>query len=97
MFNRPEFVKWLVTKRGVDVYQLSNNGRTPLSLAINYSSPATASFLQHQSLSVLPRRAVLASVNLALRQEPLPPSAPKLLRCLAASPDDIVRVIPEFV
>jgi ankyrin repeat protein len=47
MFNRPEFVKWLVTKRRVNVYKLSNNGHTPHSLAINYNSPATASFLQH--------------------------------------------------
>ena len=84
------------------MYKLSNNGHTPHSLAINYNSPATASFLQHWSLSVLPRRAVLASVNLARRIEPPPPPVaellrPELLRHLAAAPDDIVRVILEFV
>ena len=51
----------------------------------------------HWTLSVLPHRAVLASVNLARRQESLSPSVHELLRCLAAAPDGIVRVILEFV
>ena len=51
----------------------------------------------HWTLSVLPHLAVLASVNLARRQEPLPPSVHELLHCLAAAPDDTVRVITEFV
>ena len=97
-YNRLEFVKWLVTKRGVDVNQLDNYGRTPLSLAIDFGPTAIVSFLQHWTLSVLPRRAVLASVILARRQPSLPPAfVPELLRRLAAAPDDIVRAILEFV
>ena len=80
------------------MFKATNDGETPLSIAIDYDSTATASFLQHWTLSVLPRRAVLAAVNLARRQDPPPPPAvAELLRHLAASPDDIVRVIIEFV
>ena len=96
-FNKLEVVKWLVTKRGADVYEEDNDGRTPLSLAIQSGSTAAVSFLQHWSLSVLPRRAVLASVNLARRHQPKRRFVPELLRRLAAAPDDIVRVILEFV
>ena len=77
--------------------QTSNEGLTPLSFAISQGSTAVVSFLQHWTLSVLPRRAVLASVNLARRIEPPPPPVAELLRHLAAAPDDIVRVILEFV
>ena len=93
LHNRLEFVKWLVTKVGADVHKVDNHGFTPLSLATRYDRTAVASFLQNWSLSVLPRRAVLVSVNLARRQKP----RLELLRFLAAAPDDIVRNIIEFV
>ena len=52
---------------------------------------AVTSLLQHWTLSVLPRRTVLASIYLAHRKEPL------LFFCrIAAASDGIVRVILEY-
>ena len=83
--NMLEVAEWLVTKRGADVFQTTNDGDTPLSLAIEFSSTAVVPFLQHWTLSVLPRRTVLASVNLARRHQPKRRFVPELLRhlCLA--------------
>ena len=96
LHNKLEVVKWLVTKRGADVFKATNDGETPFSIAIDYDSTATASFLQHWALSVLPRRASSPqSTSLAARTLLL--LLPLLPSCSATSPQLLMTSCASFL
>ena len=94
MKGHGEVVKLLLAK-GARVGQAASNGFTPLAISnLHGQSKIVQLLLAH--ITAFRRLAVLSSIRQVRLNPPTPPPS-RLLSLLANTPDDIVRVILEFM